>query len=275
MSESLPPEHENQNESTEAAIARHYRAFLMAQELDKPEEVQQASQQLGIAYLQAGDVVQAIRYQGLALNLSRQLRLLPALFEDLIGLGQTFIQVEHADDAVELFEEALLVARELTDPSRELEAVSNLGMVYVTLENYIRAIQYFSQAIVLAAKVGNRTAEASSLTRLGNVHAIIEKYYLAEQNLKNALQIAREIGNPHELQLAVKSLGMVYRCLGAEQTDLKQALWYFLQALQLFSGQGLQDEAGKVNQYIREIQQKVGQTAFEAILGELRAGNLS
>ena len=141
---------------------------------------------------------------------------------DLLGqLGQTYLDLGRAREALPLFERQFALARETLDRGGEAAALGNLGNAYDLLGEPRRAIEHYEQWLALAREIGDRRGEAAALGSLGNAY-LLDEPRRAIEHYEQALAIAREIGNRRGEAAALGNLGVAYAALGEPRRAIER-----------------------------------------------------
>jgi len=144
-------------------------------------------------------------------------------------------------DAISLYEKALIIMRTLDERSAEGAILGNLGNCSYSLSDYQRAINYYKQALVIKHDIGDCTGEAMSLNNLGNCYRSLSNYQLAIDCHEQSLVIFRKIEYRAGEAANLNNLGNCYYSL----SDYQRAIDYYEQALAIF--REIEDWAGEAN----------------------------
>jgi tetratricopeptide (TPR) repeat protein len=205
---------------------------------------------LGLACAALGEPQRAIEYYEQALAITREMCATAtegspewtasrwAEGNGLGNLGNAYVDLGEACQAIEYYEQALAISRELGDRHNEGGHLGNLGAAYYVLGEVQRAIEHHEQALAIsreicAATVGSpewtasRWREGADLGNLGLAHAALGQVRRAIEYYEQALAIAREIGNRWGEGADLGNLGLAYAALG----QVRRAIEYYEQAL--------------------------------------------
>jgi tetratricopeptide (TPR) repeat protein len=113
----------------------------------------------------------------------------------LIVQGRVALTARKFDEALRLFEQALVRARAIKDRVGEATALNGIGASYNNIGQPQKALEFFNQALPLSREVGDKIVEAKALTNLGVVYADIGQRQKAVEFYNQALPLLRETSN--------------------------------------------------------------------------------
>jgi tetratricopeptide (TPR) repeat protein len=163
-------------------------------------------------------------------------------WDDAVRLfNQATAAYNHArfQDAIGLFEEALVIVRELEERDAEGAILNSVGACYHSLSDFQRAIDYYEQALAIKREIGDCAGEAGSLNNLGACYHSLSDYQRAIDYYEQSLAIDREIANRVGEARSLGNLGNCYHSL----SDFQRAINYHEQSLAIFRKVG--DRAGE------------------------------
>jgi tetratricopeptide (TPR) repeat protein len=130
------------------------------------------------------------------------------------GIGKVYMVKGQAEEAIELYEEALAI---FLLQGAELYASgirSEMGCCYLALRNEEKALPLFSQALEFSVRVGEVTSQHIDLANLGVVHLRRGEYSKAISNFQKAVEIARGLGDSISASKWLGNLSLAYRNMG-------------------------------------------------------------
>jgi CHAT domain-containing protein/tetratricopeptide (TPR) repeat protein len=155
------------------------------------------------------------------------------------NLGVCYRSLSDYQRAIDYHEQSLAIFLEIGDRDGEVMTLNNLGNCYHSLSDYQQAIDYCEQALVLSREIGNLAGEASSLGSIGNCYYSLSDYHQAIEHHEQSLEIRREIGDRAGEAESLNTLGVCYWCL----SDYQRAIDYHEQSLTICREIG--DRAGE------------------------------
>jgi len=162
-----------------------------------------------------------------ALVTVRQLGQRPAEGTILNNLGICYVFLSDYQQAIGYLEQALAICRDIGDRANELSSLNGLGVCYISLSDYQQAIGYFEQALAIQREIGDRAGEADTLLKLGDCYKFLFDYQGAIGYFTELLVIKREIGDRAGEERSLFSLGICYYFL----SDYHRAIAHYEQAL--------------------------------------------
>jgi tetratricopeptide (TPR) repeat protein len=146
----------------------------------------------------------------------------------LLGnLGNAYVFLGKARQALTFYEQALVIARELGDQRWQGIALGGLGNAYVFLGEARQALTFDEQHLEIARELGDRDNEGAALGNLGNAYYVLGDARKTITFHEQHLEVARELGDRREEGAALNNLSLAYRVLG----ELQRAMSFGEQAL--------------------------------------------
>jgi tetratricopeptide (TPR) repeat protein/DNA-binding XRE family transcriptional regulator len=131
----------------------------------------------------------------------------------LNNLGMVY-GVQHMEEAIACFEQALALSRETGETLRATRAANNLANTYLELGRFEQARQAAEHALELDRRSGDRFGEGLALDILGCACRKLGRYRDAVGNLQQSLAIFRDLDSHAPAADALSELGETYLILG-------------------------------------------------------------
>ncbi len=155
-----------------------------------------------------------IRWSEAALNAAKTLQRRKAMGRHLIALGDSFIDLSEASNAIDCYDQALDLARDIADHRGEADALSGLGMANYLSGRFTQAREFHLSALEIGRSIKDQRAEAIALGNLALTHYAKGEPEKATALFDQQLIIARETGDRRNESVALGGLGMVHNALG-------------------------------------------------------------
>jgi tetratricopeptide (TPR) repeat protein len=220
-----------------------------ARKLDDVEDEAFHLKNLGVAWLELGELERSIETTNAALEIFQEIGDQKNEGNSLGNLGLAYNAKGEANQALEFFQQHLKIAQVIGDRFGEGNALGNIGMITKNLGNPEKAIAYHQEALAISREIGDRPGEGSTLNDMANAYLELEEYDKAVSFYKQALEIFREVGDRKNEGNSLGNLGLVY----SEMGDQKQAINFYQKALKID----------------REIGNRLGEEITLCNLGEL------
>jgi tetratricopeptide (TPR) repeat protein len=114
---------------------------------------------------------------------------------ELNNRGRQLLSLGRAQEALPLFEQALVIVRDIGERQGEGVILNNIGLVYRNLGQYERALEFFEQALAIRTEVGDRPGEGTTLNNIGAVYRNLGQYERALEFYEQALAIRTKVGD--------------------------------------------------------------------------------
>ena len=79
------------------------------------------------------------------------------------SLGSTYFRLNRFGDALNAFQRSTQIFRDIRDRKREIDSMVNLGWIHATQDRTEQALKIFNEALLLAREGGNKLIEAKLL----------------------------------------------------------------------------------------------------------------
>jgi len=185
---------------------------------------------LGRAYSDMGQGLEAIKYFNQALPLYRQMGERSGEALTLNDMGPAYAGLGQKQKSIEVYNQALAIWRELGGRPGEALTLNNIGRFYRDLGQNQTAMDYYNQALPIWREVGNRSGEALALSDIGRANADMGQPQKALDYANQALPIFRATGNRRGEAMTLNTIGVDYSYLG----QATQAMSFELQALAIW-----------------------------------------
>ncbi|MBE9097880.1 CHAT domain-containing protein [Vacuolonema iberomarrocanum] len=152
----------------------------------------------------------------------------------LNNIGEVYRSIGQYEQALEFYEQALVIATEVDDRIGEGVILNNIGLVYRNLGQYERALEFYEQALAIRIEMGDRIGEGVTLTNIGGVYDFLGQYEQALEFYQQALVIIAEVGDRRSEGATLTNIGGVYNALG----QYERALEFYEQALAIITEVG-------------------------------------
>jgi len=201
---------------------------------------------LGIVFMDKGELEKAREYYEKALEIHRELGNKLGMANQLGNLGNVFMDKGELEKAREYHEKALEIHRELGNKLGMASALGNLGNVFRQLGELEKAREYHEKALEIHRELGNKLGMANQLGNLGNVFAQLGELEKAREYHEKALKLDEELGNKLGMAQDYGNLGNVFAQLG----ELEKALQSLKESVKLFTQLNLTNQAEKIKKVI-------------------------
>jgi len=157
----------------------------------------------------------------------------------LFNLGIAYRSLAEHEQAIDFFEQSLAISREIGDHRWEALYLYNLGIVYSSVAEYERAIDFFKPSLEYEGAIGS-----FKLSEIVTAYDSVVEYEGDIDFYEQSLAIARKIGDRQREACFLTNLGVAYRDLA----EYEQAIDFNRQSLAISREIGYrQGEAGSLN----------------------------
>jgi len=173
----------------------------------------------------------------------------------LNNLGMAY-GVQHLEESVGYFEQALAIYRDLGDLQGESRAATNVANAYFDLSRFGEALEAAQRSLAIQRRAEKRYGEGIALTVIGSACRELGRFGEAIDHLQAALAIFRELGDRMTEADALSDLGMAY--LGLDEVD--KAIGSLTESLAIWRTIGARYGQAETLQRLARAQHLVGDT---------------
>jgi len=225
-------------------------AVDQARTKNEPDSLILALIELGLAYLDSGNVPKALTqyekaltlakenneevlearlwgYKGICLTrlgnshfaqiafyksykMAKALHHTPLLIDALTQIGSLQLETGQKAKAISRLEQAHGLALSIGDDLRAMNLAGKVGGIFFSMDAQEKALEYYVLARQLAQKLDQPQAECAYLLNIGNVLLTGDEQAAAREHFEEALNIATELNNVHAEISALSSLMRTY-----------------------------------------------------------------
>lgn len=184
----------------------------------------------------------------------------------LHNVGMIHQQQGNYQEAEKLFQQSLRMKEGLGDKSGIANILGQLGNIYFGQRNYQESAKFYQQSLEIAKELGDKNGIAKTLHALGNTHYLHGNYQESVRFYQQSLEITKELGDKSGIADIMHALGMIHE---KNDKNFPDALEKYLIALSIFTQ--LNSPQGKiVERYIARLKEKMGESAFNKAIEEIR-----
>ncbi|MFZ0545646.1 MAG: tetratricopeptide repeat protein [Candidatus Promineifilaceae bacterium] len=165
------------------------------QQHNQEEELADCYNSLAIAAYYQSDYQTALDYYQMAFDIDKTLSDTEGMIKRLGNMGLVYLQWGQLDQAQNLLEQSLKIARDIKHQEFIANRLSNLGVVVSKRGNQAGALALYKQAVDIDESLGNTQSVARSLGNMGVDYYSNGDYTLALAHWDKAMAMEREMGN--------------------------------------------------------------------------------
>lgn len=125
---------------------------------------------IGLVYLNSGDLDNALRYFQAALTISKEMNSRQGEASNLGNIGSTYRYKGDPDQALEYLKSALKICEEIGLKEYKVNALNNIGLVHLGIGNSDLALEYYQNALTISKEISFKQGEANALGNIGLVY---------------------------------------------------------------------------------------------------------
>jgi signal transduction histidine kinase len=196
--------------SMDTAIIFGERGIEKAKLLNEPELLSQLYSDLGYAWMEKGELVNARENYQNALKLRVELGDSVKIYGTITNLGSVYQRDFQSDSAMVNYLKALKFF-ERTGNDRNADFIrNNIGVIYLEMRNYPKALEIFTQVAEYRKSQEDDYNLAMAYTNLGNVYKNLKEYDDAEENYLKALTIFQDFEDLYYSATTNNNLATLY-----------------------------------------------------------------
>ncbi len=151
---------------------------------------------LGIVFMNEGDLKKSVAHLEKALGLARQLGDLGREVDVLNNMGYALLAMGQPLPARQWLEHGLLLARQLRDPYAEKLILERLGMAHLNVRDAAGAMSLLNRALEMTRAMGDRQQETRVLWNQAIAFAELNQRDQAIARAEESLDVLRKLGKP-------------------------------------------------------------------------------
>jgi CHAT domain-containing protein/Tfp pilus assembly protein PilF len=237
-------------EALVAAGSSEARAAVLSQ---KPELVDQdlvvALTRLARKSQNEGQYERALATFGLALDVAKQIKDMPAYATTLYLRGVTHSDRGEYQEALNSFRESMQVSEQASYKMGFSDAVAAMGVVYSLQGNQIRALEYYQKGLLLCEEQGDKLSASVVLNNIGAIYQKQGDDAQALEHFERSLKIKEEAGDTSGIATTLNNIAGVYLSRG----DYVRALEYLNKSLELRKEIGKKEAIAEALHNIAEV----------------------
>jgi DNA-binding SARP family transcriptional activator len=192
---------------------------------------------------------QAVEFFEQALAISREIGDEPGQARAAGGVAAAYVHLRRFDDGWSAAQRSLSIQREMGNRYYEAIALGHLGTASRELGRYAEAVSHWQMALAIFRELGQQYGEADSLTELGDAYLCLDQVDRAITHLREALPIQHDIGDVHGEAVTLRLLGLALDRAG-NHTEARDRL---SEAVALFEKLGDQAQAREARQALDDL----------------------
>ena len=220
--------------SMDSAIIFGQRGIETARSLNDPVLLSQLYSDLGYAWMEKGELVQARENYQSALNIRYEIGDSSKIYGTITNLGSVYQRDFQSDSAMVNYLKALAYF-ERSGNDRNADFIrNNIGVIYLEMRNYPKALEILTQVAAYRKDQEDEYGLAMAFTNLGNVYKNLKEYDKAEETYLNALPIFEDFEDLYYTATTYNNLATLYNT----QKKSKLAIDFAEKGLELASQAG-------------------------------------
>lgn len=202
--------------------------LLSLEELEKAGDKQEIAicyNNIGIAYMLAGEYQKAAVYYEKAHNINQELRNFNQISNNMMNMGANYIHQDSIEKGLTYYAVSLMIADSLNMEKEEIELLNHIGLGYHQLGMFKDALQYFHKALELLEKNPNTFTRATVLANIASSYQNWNNHQAALQYAREAFILSKANNFNQVIFIASKILSDLY----AAQDNYKLAYDYMVE----------------------------------------------
>ncbi len=204
-------------------------ALELARRSENEEGEQRSLNQIGLAYIEQGEMDSARIYLENAQKIANQLGSLRGQAMALTNLALILVGTGNITAARDLFQRAFNLTIQIGDRPKEASLLINQGYIAGLLGDFSAARSYTERALRVVRELGDSNGEAFVSINLSSYAGRLDDPQGAKINAQHGLSLARKIGDPSLEAWALTYLGNA----DLELAELHEAEESYLRALEI------------------------------------------
>jgi tetratricopeptide (TPR) repeat protein len=132
------------------------------------------------------------------------------LAEAMRILAMGLVSKGYFNEAIKLYEEALLIAKKVNAEKVTSKIYNGLGIIYKNLGDYKKALDYHFKSLEIKERLGDKKAIANSLGNIAIIYKNIGDYKFSLENYQKSLQIFHALNDRLGVASTLNNIASIY-----------------------------------------------------------------
>ena len=211
------------------ALQYYQNSLRIYEELGNKGGVANLLNNIAVIYNNQGDISKGLAYHQKSLQMQKEVGNKEGVATSLNNIGFIYNNQGNIPAALEYYHKSLRICEEIGHQQGVATSYNNISALYESQGDRELALEYDQKSLKIAEEIGYKFGIARSLSNIGLYYEHQGNFALALQNFREVLKIYEEIGNKSALSITLKNMGFLYK----NQGDFPQALTYYHKSLQI------------------------------------------
>lgn len=196
-------------------------ALQLAEKLNYKKGIADASNNVGYAYMNLGDIPKALEFYHRSLKIQEELSVKEtdssAVRASKIGIANSLNNIAYVYDnqgditkALEYFHKSLTIREEIKDKAGTAQSLNNIGVIYKKKGDAARALEYFQKGLVIREEIKDKDGIGGSLNNIGTMYHHTGGMNKALEYYEKSLAIREETKDKPGIALSLLNIGSIY-----------------------------------------------------------------
>jgi len=209
--------------SQDTAILYGKENIEIAKSLDDPAMLGQAYSDLGYAYMEKGELIEARKNYQEALILRYQTGDSTKIYGTITNLGSVYQRDFQSDSAMANYLKALNFF-ERSGNDRNADFIrNNIGVIHLEMRNYPKALEILQEVAEYRKAQDDEYNLALTLINIGNIYKNLKEFENAEKTYLDALRIFQEEEDDYNSSTTYNNLATLYNAQGKSELAISIA----------------------------------------------------
>jgi signal transduction histidine kinase len=196
--------------SMDSAIIFGEKGVETAKSLNDPVLLSQLYSDLGYAWMEKGELINARENYQTALDLRYELGDSAKIYGTITNLGSVYQRDFQSDSAMVNYLKSLAFF-ERTGNDRNADFIrNNIGVIYLEMRNYPKALEIFTQVSEYRKSQADEYSLAMAYTNLGNTYKNLKNFEKAEETYLKALMLFENFEDVYNTSTTLNNLATLY-----------------------------------------------------------------
>lgn len=194
------------------------RALIIANQMEQPEALAVAYNNIGSIYHDMGDYPKALDHYIKSLGFKKPM----GSGMTLNNIGAIYLNQGNYQKALEYNMRSLEIIRKIGNQDAVANTLSKIGDIYRQKEDYPESLDYYSQSLKIFKQIDHQIGIAETYSNIGLIYYEQDAYPLALDYHEKSLKIYEQMGDKNGIALCLNNIGGIYQ----KQGEYDKALHY-------------------------------------------------